>query len=268
MSIEQTVIVNSVSADPWADLDVEFEAWASEGRCASLWWRDDDAVAAGPKLDQLVDISSNAGLLLAVIPARLDESLAPALMNVSHVHIAQHGYAHVNHAQRGLGQGAWELGLDRGEAAVLADLEAGRVRLQGVFGPSFLPVIVPPWNRIAPELMQPIAASGYVGVSAFGRRGSKNPTPGLLVVNAHCDPIRWKSGPRFAGESKTIGQLIEHLQARRTVPGDTDEPTGFLTHHIDLDSAGWDFCIRLAKMVEAHAGAQWVCPHDVFEAVS
>ena len=261
-------MVDSSRDDPWALLDVEFEAWASVGQSASLWWRDDDAVKSGYKLDQLIDITSNAGLLLAVIPKHLKPSLVSALLDATHVNIAQHGYAHINHAQRGLGQGAWELGLHRGEAAVLADLDLGYERLREVFGPSFLPIVVPPWNRIAPELLNPIAARGYLGVSAFGARTSKNPAPGLLVVNAHCDPIRWKSGARFAGESKTIAQLIEHLQARRVGLVDADEPTGFLTHHIDLDSAGWGFCTRLAMMVEEHSGAQWVSPIDIFEATS
>lgn len=265
MSSENTAIADLINADPWGQLDEEFAAWASLGQSASLWWRDDDAVAPGPKLDLLIDVSSNAGLLLAVIPANVEQSLVDTLTNAAHVHIAQHGYAHINYAQRGRGLGAWELGMQRGEAAVMADLERGRVRLQDFFGKSFMAVVVPPWNRIAPELLQPIAASGYVGVSAFGARISRYPAPGLLAVNAHCDPIRWKSGAHFAGEAKTISQLIGHLEARRTGHVDVDEPTGFLTHHIDLDSDGWDFCTKLTKMVSAHAGARWVSPLDLFE---
>jgi len=266
MSSEKKVTTDTTDVDPWAQLDTEFQAWISEGcKSASLWWRDDDAVASGARLDQLIDISANAGLLLAVIPASLEHSLGRALADVAHVHIAQHGYAHINHAQRGAGLGAWELGLHRGESAVLTELDLGRKRLEELFGSSFLPVVVPPWNRIAAELLQPLATRGYVGVSAFGARAAKHPVPGLLVVNAHCDPIRWKSGARFAGESKTIAQLIDHLQARRAGLVDADEPTGFLTHHLDLDSTGWDFCARLARVVEEHPGARWISPEHVFE---
>lgn len=261
------MIADASNADSWVLLAAELDAWESTGQSASLWWRDDDAAAPGPKLDQLVHISSNAGLLLAVIPERLELSLVAALSDADHVSIAQHGYAHINHAQRGRGQGAWELGLHRGEATVLSELDEGRKRLQNQFGAAFLPVVVPPWNRIAPELLQPLAIRGYTGVSAFGARESKYPAPGLLCVNAHCDPIRWKSGARFAGESKTIGQLIEHLRARRTGLVDAEEPTGFLTHHIDLDVAGWDFCARLSATVDHHPGGRWVSPVKIFEVV-
>jgi len=251
--------------DPWSDLDSEFDAWRSKGRVADLWWRDDDAIASGAKLDKLVDITSASGLLLAAIPARVENSLVSSLNSVSHVLVAQHGYAHVNHAQRGLGLGAWELGLHRGLDSVMAYLDEGRERIKNFFGERFIPVIVPPWNRIAHELMQPLAERGYAGVSAFGARSAKFAAPGLITVNSHCDPIRWKTGACFAGERKTITQLVQHLRGRRTGSLDAGEPTGFLTHHIDLDADGWSFCSRLALAVEQHSGARWVSPTDVFE---
>ncbi len=251
-------------SDPWSLLDEELDAWVSEGRCADLWWRDDDAAAAGPRLTRLIELCSFTGLLLAVIPARLQASLVNSLSGVSHVRVAQHGYAHINHAARGTGQGAWELGLHRGHAAVLADLQMGRKPLEDQFGPVFLPIVVPPWNHLAPELLPELAARGYRGVSAFGPRVQMSPAPGLLVVNAHCDPIRWKKGAEFAGEGKTLSQLVKHLEQRRKGTVDAAEPTGFLTHHIDLDDEGWAFCEKLATTIEAHAGARWLATDDVF----
>lgn len=268
ISSKETINAEPVVNDPWSDLDAEFDAWCSSGRVADLWWRDDDAIMSGTKLDQLVDITSKSGLLLAAIPASLENSLVSSLNSVSHVVVAQHGYAHVNHAPRGLGLGAWELGLHRGLDAVMADLDEGRARIRKFFGERFMPVVVPPWNRIAPELMHPLAERGYVGVSAFGARNAKYPVPGLIAVNSHCDPIRWKSGACFAGERKTIMQLVQHLRGRRAGSHDAEEPTGFLTHHIDLDADGWKFCRRLANAVEQHSGARWVSPMDVFEVSS
>ena len=252
----------------WAQLDAELAAWSSSGQTATFWWRDDDASAPGPKLDKLVDICAPCGLLLAVIPTRLDPSLSPALAHAPHVRIAQHGYAHINHAPRGLGLGAWELGLHRGLDKVMADLDAGHTILEDQFESSLLPVVVPPWNRIAAELLKPIAMNGFYGVSAFGPRDHKHPEPGLTIVNAHCDPIRWKSGPQFRGVTKTIAQLLAHLQARRTGNVDADEPTGLLTHHIDLDAAGWEFCTQLASMINQHDGAKWCAPQHLFSSTS
>ncbi len=208
--------------------------------------------------------TSATGLLLAVIPAHVQRALVGATADVAHVFIAQHGYAHINHAPRGQGLGAWELGMHRGERAVLQDLDHGRQVLEQTFGRTFLPVLVPPWNRIDARLFDAMVARGYQAVSAFGARVTESPVPGLRQVNAHCDPIRWKSGARFAGETKTLTQLTDHLHARRTGNADALEPTGFLTHHIDLDEQGWRFCERLALCIAEHPGAEWCAPDSVF----
>jgi len=255
--------------NPWLLLDEELDAWQSAGRCASLWWRDDDAVAAGPSLDRLLRVCADTGLLLAVVPAPLQASLTEAVAQAIEekgpfVRVAQHGYAHINHAPRGQGLGAWELGLHRGESAVLKDLDAGRKILESAFGKSFLPVLVPPWNHIAPQLHDAIAARGYRALSTEGPRLAREWVPGLLSINGHCDPIRWKGGARFAGESKTLKSLVEHLQQRREGVVDSAEPTGFVTHHLDLDNEGWKFCEKLAQRINAHPGAVWVQPDELF----
>ena len=251
----------TTNTDPWAALDAELDAWAADGRTADLWWRDDDAVAWGPKLERLCELTATTGLLLAVIPERAEDGLARA-SQIPQLRIAQHGYAHVNHAPKGQGLGAWELGLHRGEARVMAELDKGRAHLQAIFQGRFLPVVVPPWNRIDPALYAPLAGHGYRGVSAFGPRTGERYD--LVIANAHCDPIKWKGGARFAGEAKALGDLIGHLEARRTGAVDADEPTGFLTHHIDLDEDGWAFCAQLAEAVAAHPAARWRDALDIF----
>ncbi len=262
--VTQCINVNTENTDPWSLLHAEFDAWHRSGKPARLWWRDDDAAVTGPKLDQLIRVSANAGLLLAVIPKLCEKTLCSLFSEAPLLRIAQHGYAHINHAPRGQGLGAWELGMHRGIDAVLADLDRGRERLEDYFGDFFLPVVVPPWNKIDPLLFAPLAERGYSAVSTFGARTSVQIADGLLAVNAHCDPIRWKSGAQFAGELKTINQLVDHLRAKRIGLADTDEPSGFLTHHVDLDEQGWQFCQQLTDCVEQHAGAQWVPPSELF----
>lgn len=254
----------STVTTPWQLLDSELNHWIADGKQATLWWRDDDAVAPGPKLDQLIKLTQTTGLLLAVIPANVESALAPALSNSPLLSVAQHGYAHINHAPRGRGLGAWELGIHRGEEAVLNELLTGRERLHALFGEQFLPVIVPPWNRIAPEIVQRLKGVGYLGVSAFGMQETPLQDIDFVVANAHCDPISWKGGTVFAGEEKTLTQLCCHLAARRTGAASENEHTGFLTHHIDLDQHGWQFCETLAELIGNHAGANWIAPVDVF----
>lgn len=256
--------MTDMALDPWSVFDEELDAWHAAGRCAGFWWRDDDAVAPGPLLDRLFNVCSATGLLLAVVPSPMKPSLAKAVADAPHVRVAQHGFAHINHAPRGQGLGAWELGLHRDEAVVLAELDQGRERLAQTFGDTFLPVLVPPWNHVAPELYPALVAHGYSGLSLFGARTGPTLQPGLLNVNVHCDPLRWKTGPKFAGELKKLTQMAEHLRQRRLGEVDADEPTGFVTHHIDLDEESWGFSEKLAARISEHPGARWVAPSEVY----
>jgi len=243
--------------DPWQTLNTELDAWADNGKIADLWWRDDDAVDVGSKLDKLISVTETTGLLLAVIPAHAKAELATALNAVSHVKAAQHGYAHINHAERGKGLGAWELGLHRGEKIVLEELDLGRSRLETLFEDNFIPVIVPPWNHMDSALLAPIAARGYSGVSGFGPRETCVQSRDFTIINSHCDPIRWKTGAKFKGDTKTINQLVEHLHSRRTGIVDATEPTGYLTHHIDMSDDSWAFSEKLVQHINHHPAARW-----------
>ncbi len=62
----------------WSDLDAELDRWASAGRTATLWWRDDDAARLTPALERLIALARrhHAIVHLAVIPARLSPELA------------------------------------------------------------------------------------------------------------------------------------------------------------------------------------------------
>jgi hypothetical protein len=250
----------------WTGLAAELDAWTAAGRTARLFWRDDDATRAGAALDRLFAVTAAAGapLLLAVIPARAEDALAQAVAAAGHVRPAVHGWAHVNHARGSGDRGAWELGLHRGADAVLADLGRGGARLAALFGDRALRVIVPPWNRIDERLFAALAESGWCGVSAFGPRAAARPAAGLTVNNAHVDPIRWKDGAAFAGAGKTLALLVGHLAARRTGAADPDEATGLLTHHADLDEAGWKFVERLGAAIRRHPAACWCDPADLF----
>jgi len=233
----------------WDLLDAELARWAADGRTATLWWRDDDAVAATPALDRMLAITAGIPLMLAVIPGRLEPSLR---LEGTGAYAAQHGWAHVNH--RPLGQKACEIGLDRPMPTVEAELRAGKARLEDALGPFFRPWLVPPWNRIDPALSARLPDLGYAGLSTFGPR--KDPS----VVNAHVDPIAWKDGRRFIGADKTLTRLTAHLAARRTGEVDRDEPTGLLTHHLVHEETLWAFLAELAAFLRAQPSAAWVDP--------
>ena len=75
----------------WTDLGAELDAWAETGRSATLWWRDDDAVAPTPALDAQLRIAGTTPLALAVIPSETGPLLANGLSSWPNVAVLQHG---------------------------------------------------------------------------------------------------------------------------------------------------------------------------------
>ncbi len=92
-----------VASAQWTDLASELDRWGEEGRMATLWWRDDDAVAPSRRLDDLLAIAGEVPVALAVIPALAQPALAARLCRPaqSAVRVLQHGWRHHNHAEGG-----------------------------------------------------------------------------------------------------------------------------------------------------------------------
>ena len=67
--------VAPVMAAGWPDVVDELDRWRDAGRVATLWWRDDDAVAPSAMLDRLVTIAGTVPIALAVIPAEAESEL-------------------------------------------------------------------------------------------------------------------------------------------------------------------------------------------------
>lgn len=247
----------------WRGLEIELDRWAQSGRAATLWWRDDDAVAATPALDRLLRTARQpAGapvpLCLAVVPAHADRTLADRVVEDSHLSILQHGFAHFNHAAPD--EKKAELGAHRPRETVLDELADGRQRLQTLFGDRVLPVLVPPWNRIAPAVRDGLPGIGLTYYSVYGPR----PPGETRATNTHADIIDWHHGRGFVGEAAALGLITSHLAARREGRSDTLEPTGILTHHLVQDEAGWNFLTELVYRLGRLAGTRWLAGTDIF----
>lgn len=244
----------------WDALDAELAAWAAAGATATLWWRDDDAVADTPALHRLLAAAGGLPLALAVIPALAEPSLAPALSASPSVTALQHGYAHINHAPPE-GKKA-ELGTERPAAIVLDELRAGLKRLGDLLGAHFAPILVPPWNRIAPDLIRDLPDLGFRGLSCYGARPSWETD--LPTVNTHVDVIDWHGTRGFVGTDAALALLVGHLAARRDGSADRDEPTGLLTHHQVHDEATWTFIGKLRAHLGGNPAVRWTGAREAF----
>lgn len=248
----------------WQWLGRELDRWQQAGLQAEFWWRDDDAASAGAALDRLLELRAGTGLplSLAVIPAALQPDLAPALRGQHALSVLQHGYAHRSHAARG--QRKLELGGTRPWRETVDELKHGHQLLAQHFPESFVPVLVPPWNRIDPALVNRLPAIGLLGLSTVKARRQRHPAPGLLQVNAHLDPINWRHGGDFLGVYPSIAILVQHLVARRSGYRDRDEPSGILSHHLVQNRATWQFIEALLRFVDAHPAARFVSAGDIW----
>lgn len=253
----------------WECLSAELDAWSAAGKVAEFWWRDDDATDATPALDRLLAVRRRLGipLALAVIPANARPMLAASLRNEDAVDVLQHGFAHVNH--RPDGEKKAELRADRELWDIARDLADGRGCMIRIFGDDgWQGVMVPPWNRIDPEIAGLLPGLGYHGLTTFEAREASAPFPGLTVVNTHIDIVDWPGTRAYAGDDATVGAAVAHLAAKRTGGADPAEATGLLTHHLAHDDGCWTFIERFGAVTAAHPAAVWRSASELFVAPS
>lgn len=242
----------------WRPLLGELDRWAAMGRQARFWLRDDDAVEPSPALDRLLALAGGAAipLTLAVIPARTGADLAARLDGAAQVGVALHGWSHENHA--GPGEKSQELGPHRPAATVLAQLRAGRERLARLHGARFLPLLVPPWNRIDPALVPRLGEAGLSALSVFGPEQG-GPVP---QANCHVDLIDWR-GSRGGREAAA---LVADIVARLRDGGGAAGSVGVLGHHLVHDEPAWAFLAELVDRTAGHPACRWTSVTEVLAA--
>ncbi len=249
----------------WAQLEAELDAWTAAGREAQIWWRDDDAGAPAPALEQLLDLAAEVGapVALAVIPQKAEAALARLLdAHPARTTVLQHGYAHRNHAAADAKK--CELVSPAARPAVVDELPRGRDRLIDLFGARFHPVLVPPWNRIADDLVTRLAGLDFIGLSTYKPRAAAEAAPRLAQINCHLDILQWRPERQFVGTAAALDLLIGHLAAKRQGRADPAEPSGILSHHLVHDAATWDFLAELLARLSRHPATSLLAAAQVF----
>lgn len=235
----------------WDELGLELDRWHRAGRTAHFWLRDDDAVEPTSALDRLLAIGeeAKAPLTLAVIPATTGAPLADRLAGSDLVNVAVHGWSHETHAAPG--RKKQELGPERPLATVLGQLEAGYAKLAGLHAQRFVPVLVPPWNRIDPAICARLPELGFRALSVFGPAGDAGD---IARVNTHVDLIDWHGTRGCRPHGVLAAEIVAQLKSRFD---GSDEPIGILTHHLVHDEAAWAFLEALFSRTAGKPAAVW-----------
>jgi hypothetical protein len=238
----------------WKPVTDELAQWRAAGLTASLWLRDDDAVEPTPALDRLIALTARyrIPLVLAVIPEKTDERLAAHIRSTEHAHPCVHGWAHANHAPPA--EKKQELGSHREKWLVLNELARGLARLRDLNGQRLLPTLVPPWNRIADDLVADLPGLGFAGLSTFGRKPIPHPL-GLTIANCHVDLIDWKDGRRCRDHAQLVAEITAELKRSRL---SDRAPIGVLSHHLVSDDNVFSFLDGLFAATEG--SARWIVP--------
>lgn len=218
------------------------DAAAEAGRPVRFWLRDDDAEMPSGELDTLLALCrGRAPLTLAVIPAGAGAALADRLAGEAGVSVAVHGWAHANHAFSR--EKAQELGDHRPVAVVVGEVERGLAKLRGLFPAQAVPLLVPPWNRVAPGVVAAVR-----GFRALSVHGPERPAA-LPMVNVHVDIIDWRGSRGGRDADVLAGEIVARAERG---------PVGVMTHHKVHDRVAWAFLERLLDLTCGHPGAVWV----------
>lgn len=233
-----------MNPQPMDTLRRALDLCAANAAPARFWLRDDDAVVPSAALDRLLALTARHAVpcTLAVIPAHSGAALAAALRPWPQISVAVHGWSHLSHA--GPGQKNQELGGHRPRDEVLHQLGQGYEHLKSLHSTQFLPVLVPPWNRIDAALLPGLGALGFQVLSVFG---PETPAP-IRQINTDVDLIDWRGSRTAKPEAQLVAEIIARLPAGRM---------GFLTHHLVHDATGWHFLENLFAATAGHPGCHW-----------
>ncbi|KAA0968996.1 glycosyl transferase family 28 [Aureimonas fodinaquatilis] len=242
-------------AAAFARLSKHLDAMAGKGQSLRFWWRDDDAADDTAQLHRMLNLREKLGVPLAIAasPRLVKDGLVSALREQKNVCVLMHGLDHRNHAPAG--ERKQELGWQP-QPMLLAALQQGLADHMQRFGAQALSVLVPPWNRIDPNLLPHLSDAGFTGLSVFKPRKAAR-MHGLAVVNTHCDPIDWKHGGGLVPVGALIDRLIEEAGS---------EPLGLLTHHLVQDGATWRFVEQLLRLMVLHPAVEFTAPTLLFAA--
>lgn len=225
----------------------------------TFFFRNDDVGWEDTRLFELLDLFAefNLPLDLAAIPTAISPRTAARLQtlverNPGKLSIHQHGYAHLNHEPNGR---KCEFGETRSRELQLADIEAGKLRLNDLFGPTAEPIFTPPWNRCTAATAACVRDAGFKLLSRDTTAPQLN-TDGLMELPVSIDWFAKRKSVRLAPE-EIGGSFSVALSASSRV--------GVMLHHALMDEEERARLGELLQLVSTHSQARCVLMRDFMQ---
>ncbi|MBB6508940.1 hypothetical protein F4695_002297 [Rhizobium soli] len=238
------------------DLRLALDRLADNGRRVDFWLRDDDAVEPTEQLAKLATMTDafSVPATLAVIPEKTGADLASYLDTQPHLDVAVHGWSHRSYA--GAGEKKQELGSHRPLPDMVSELKRGFDKLAALHASRFVPMLVPPWNRIAPELIEALPGLGFKALSTFG---PEQAAP-VAMLNSHVDIMDWHGTRGGRPAADLIAETIALIEAPDRAP-----VIGVLGHHLVHDDSAWHFLDMLFGVTADHPVCRWRSARDLLK---
>jgi hypothetical protein len=172
-----------------------------------------------------------------------------------------HGWSHADHAPAG--EKKAEFGAHRPLEVMATEAEQSLHRAREYLGRKLLPIFVPPWNRLPPDLVPYLPKLGFTGLSTFTDRKAAVPVKGLTQINTHIDPIDWHGTRSTIEPAAIVAGMAGAVERRMAGTADPGEPIGLLTHHLVHDDVIWTLCERLIAHL-ASRELRFIPPNQLF----
>jgi hypothetical protein len=243
--------------ETWRPVAAALEEWSRLGLSPRFWLRDDDATRPGAALDRLLKLTAKfeIPIALAIIPAATGQDLAASLAPHAHAVPIIHGWAHRNHA--GIGEKKQEFAPHRPLEDMRDELSRALGKMKSLYPERLVPMFVPPWNRIAPNVVDWLGKGGYSALSRFGPVPNVPVADGIAEINPHIDIMDWR-GDGGCKDHNVLARLFAGALAQ-SLAGER-YPIGILTHHLVHDDAAWDF---LEKLFLFTRGRRWLSAQEL-----
>jgi len=207
-----------------------------------IFFRADDIGAPSKAFDALCRLfrSYQAPLGLAVIPAWLSDARQEKLFEAAPLDEElwswhQHGWRHINRQKNG---DKSEFGSDRTPERQREDILQGMVKMERIFGPNFVRVFAPPWNRFSGSTFKTLQQLDFKGFSATDPfQPAVRCRYGMQYL-----PVRLDLHTRQAKDAAAdFALLIDQFSDLTKAKG----PTGIMINHQRMTSFAFQFLDRM-----------------------